>query len=316
MPLTLDQYADLLDGRADLPMPEAPDVEAVKAKPHLPPLPGIRAVLWTVYGTLLNIPTGELRLTSDDDVMMSIALEKTIHEFKMWASMSRKPGQPSDYMREIYAKELSSLLMASSQEKYPERIAEKVWESILGKLKKEYRYDTAVMGGTGEYSRKISMFFHMSLQGTGCYANADRVLAELASRGLIQGLLGDGQAFTPTQLRRGLRRQNPGIDFDHVLPPAYRTLSWKVKARKPADTIFLAALESLEAKGVERHEILHVGSSLERDIAPARKLGMLTCLFAGDKGSLAASAERLRDPAYRPHSLITDLAQVAEIVQG
>jgi len=316
MPLTLDQYADLLDGRADLPMPEAPDIEPVKAKPHLPPIEGIRAVLWTVYGTLLNIPTGELQLSSDDDVMMGIALEKTIHEFKMWAAMSRKPGQPSDYMREIYAKELANLLMASSQEKLPERAAEKIWESILGKLKKEYRYDTATMGGTGEYSRKISMFFHMSLQGTGCYPNADRVLAELSARGLIQGLLGDGQVFAPTQLRRGLRRQNPGIDFDTVLPPAYRTLSWKVKARKPSDSLFLAALESLEAKGIEPRQILHVGSSLDRDIAPARKLGMMACLFAGDKGSLVASPERLRDPATRPHALVTDLAQVAEIIRG
>ena len=27
---------------------------------------------------------------------MNVALDKTIHEFKMWGSMSRKPGQPAD----------------------------------------------------------------------------------------------------------------------------------------------------------------------------------------------------------------------------
>src|SRR5689334_19536168 len=101
MPLTLEQYADWLAAR-DLPWPAPPQPEPVRARPHLEPLPDVRAVLWNVYGTLLCISQGELVFEHPQDFIMELALEKTIHEFKMWNSMSRKPGQPSAYMKEIY----------------------------------------------------------------------------------------------------------------------------------------------------------------------------------------------------------------------
>ena len=43
MPLTLEQYADYLDKRR-LPWPAAPAVKRAKARPHLVPLEGVRAV--------------------------------------------------------------------------------------------------------------------------------------------------------------------------------------------------------------------------------------------------------------------------------
>src|SRR6516164_9336953 len=101
MPLTLEQYATWLDSR-DLPWPAPPEVERPKAKPHLVRMPEVRAVLWNVYGTLLAIPGGELWFKHPKPVLMSMVLDKTIQEFKMWGSMSRKPGQPSEYMSHIY----------------------------------------------------------------------------------------------------------------------------------------------------------------------------------------------------------------------
>ena len=101
MALSLDQYATYLDTRG-LPWPAAPQPVAPKVRPHIQPLKGVKAVLWTVYGTLLAIPEGDLKFEVENDFMMNVALDKTIHEFKMWGSMSRKPGQPSEYMREIY----------------------------------------------------------------------------------------------------------------------------------------------------------------------------------------------------------------------
>jgi FMN phosphatase YigB (HAD superfamily) len=62
--------------------------------------------------------------------------------------------------------------------------------------------------------------------------------------------------------------------------------------------------------------VLHVGSRLTHDVAPARKLGLRTALFAGDRGSLQATAEQLRDPATRPDVLLTELGQITEVVPG
>jgi FMN phosphatase YigB (HAD superfamily) len=314
MPLSLDQYATYLDGRG-LPWPAAPEPHPPKVRPHVEPIEGVRAVLWTVYGTLLVISDGELEFEVDNDFLMNVALDKTIHEFKMWGSMSRKPGQPAEYMREIYKKALDEQRLAPAPDKPAEVLVEKVWEGIIKKLfQKEYQFDASLYGTLGEYAKKVAYFFHASLQGTGAYPNADAAVKGLAERGITQGLLADGQCFTSTQLNRGLSRQDAATRLDVVVPAANRVLSFQHRARKPSDLVFHAAIEAMGAHGIDPHEILHVGSSLPRDIGPAKKWGMRTALFAGDKASLVATAEQLKDPRYRPDAMLTDLGQVAELI--
>jgi FMN phosphatase YigB (HAD superfamily) len=314
MPLSLEEYVEKLDGRADLPWPAAPKIDPPKAKPHLEPLP-VKGVLWTVYGTLVAVPGGELAWEARHDFVTEAALEKTIKEFKMWQSMSRKPGKPSEYMRELFTKALTQLRMAGSGgEKYPEVRAELIWDDIVKKLQqKEYQYDAATYGPPAEYVKKIAYFYHASIQGAGAYPGAAEVTRMLWEGGKPQGLLADGQCFTPGQLQRCLRKQDPNFDVNAVFPPPLRLISAEVKARKPSDTIFQAAVRAMAAKGLRPSQVLHVGSSLDRDIAPAKRHGFRTALFAGDKGSLAATADGLKDPATRPDVLITELTQVLDV---
>jgi FMN phosphatase YigB (HAD superfamily) len=314
MPLTLDQYATYLDSR-DLPWPAPPKVDVPRVKPHLPVIPGIKAILWNVYGTLLSISGGDLAFESDNDFLMNVALDKTIHEFKMWASMSRKPGQPSEYMREIYRKVLDEQRLAAADEHGPEIVAEKVWESIIKKLfQKDYKFDATFFGSLTDYSKKVAYFFHASLQGTGCYEDTAHGITEAAQRGLVQGLLGNGQCFTSTQLVRGLNKQDPSLLLDAVMPAKNRILSAFHKAKKPSDTLFQAAIEELGNQGIEPEEILHVGSSLPRDLGPAKKWGMKTALMAGDRISLEATAEQLKDPRFRPDALLTSPGQIPSLL--
>jgi FMN phosphatase YigB (HAD superfamily) len=315
MPLTLEQYATTyLDSRG-LPWPVAPKVESPKAKPHLARLP-VRAVMWNVYGTLLAVPGGELWFEHPTDFVMDAALDKTIQEFKMWQSMSRKPGAPAAYMRELYNKALTTLKLAGSGgEKYPEVPSERVWEDIVKKLlQKEYHIDVGVYGALNEFVKKVAYFFHASIQGSGAYPGTAEALRMVADAGKLQGLLADGQCFTPAQLLKALQQQDPGCDLGYYFPVDLRILSAEKRARKPSETLFRAATEALAARGVKPAEVLHVGSNLARDIAPAKKLGIRTALFAGDKASLAATAEQLKDANYRPDVLLTELPQIADVI--
>ena len=316
MSLSLEQYVlSYLDTRG-LPWPAMPKVEAPKARPHLELLP-VKAVLWTVYWTLLAVPGGELRFEPTLDFVMDAALDKTITEFKMWHSMSRKPGAPAAYMKELFRKALTQLQLAGSGgEKYPEVLAEKVWDDIVKKLVlKEYAYDAATYGGFDDFTKKVAYFYHASIQGCGAYPNAADALRTVADGGRVQGLLADGQCFTAAQLQRGLNAQSPDFPLTNCVPVKFRFLSAEHKARKPSETLFRAALAALAARGIAPHEVLHVGSSLARDIAPAKKCGFRTALFAGDKASLVvADKAQLKDPATRPDVLLTDLAQIADVL--
>src|SRR5436305_15331477 len=136
MPLTLEQYVERLDSRTDLPWPAAPKIDPPKAKPSLHAMP-VKAVFWTVYGTLVAIPQGEIQFEHAQEFVTAAALEKVIKEFKMWASMSRKPGAPSEYMKELFDKALTVLRLTGgggSGEKFPEAQSERVWDDPIKEL--------------------------------------------------------------------------------------------------------------------------------------------------------------------------------------
>jgi len=309
MPLSLEQYVERLDDRTDLPWPAAPRIDAPKAKPHLTRLP-VKAVMWTVYGTLVAVPQGELLHEHPTDFVMENALEKTIKEFKMWNSMSRKPGKPSEYMRELYTRALSTLRITGGGEAASER----VWDDIVKKLQqKEYTFDAVTYGPLPEYVKKIAYFFHASLQGAGPYPGAAATIRAAADAGKTQGLLADGQCFTVGQLQHCLRKDDPGFDAA-IFPVSLRLISAERKAKKPADAFFKAAVQALGERGIGPGEAVHVGSSLARDIGPAKKHGFRTALFAGDKNSLAATGDQLKDPAFRPDVLLTELPQLLEVI--
>jgi FMN phosphatase YigB (HAD superfamily) len=315
MPLTLEQYVTYLDTR-DLPWPAPAPVERPRAKPHLVPLPGIRAVAWNIYGTLLTIAGGELYFEHPQKFIMDVALDKTLQEFKMWGSMTRKPGQPAEYLGQIYGKVLSEHRLAPSPgEKHPEICSERIWEGIVKKLlQKEYKFDAGFFGSLNEYSRKIAYFFHASLQGTACYPNAAAALEFVRARGIRQAVLADAQCFTLVQLQRGLVQQNGKATVASLLDPELRVLSCEHGGRKPSERLYRQLLQVLEKNAIAPHEVLHIGSRIVQDLAPARRLGMRTALFAGDKGSLQATVEQLKDPASRPDVLLTDLRQIEDII--
>jgi hypothetical protein len=313
MPLTLEQYVEKLDERTDLPWPKAPPIDPPKAKPHLAQFK-VRAVLWNVYGTLLAVPGGELWFEHPQEFVMDAALDKVIKEFKMWNSMSRKPGAPAVHLKEAYLKALTTMRMAGGGgEKYPEVAVERAWEDVVKKLR-DYTFDVLTYGSLNEFARKMAYFFHASIQGAGAYPGAAETTRMLTEGARPQGLLADGQCFTVGQLQRCLKQQDPDFDMTAVFPPALRIISSEKKARKPSDTLFKAAAQALAAKGIPADQTLHVGSSLARDVGPAKKHGFRTALYAGDKASLSATPEQLKDPAFRPDVMLTELNQVLDVV--
>jgi FMN phosphatase YigB (HAD superfamily) len=314
MALSLDQYVAYLDSRGT-PWPAPPEIEPPRAKPHLARLPGIRAVTWNVYGTLVAITGGDLAFELEQPLMMDLALDKTIREFNMWGSMTRRPGQPTDYWRSIYRDVLHRhRSFPGGGERHPEVLTERVWEDLIKKLlQKGYQFDAGSYGALNEFSRKVAYFFHASMQGVTVYPGATAALRHVVDRGLAQGIIGNGQVFTLPQLRRCLAQQEEGGDRS-LFDPRFCFLSHEVKARLPSEKLFRKALAAFAEQGINAEEILHIGSRLSQDVVPARRLRMKTGLFAGDKASLEASKEQWERSASRPDVLLTELTQIAEVI--
>jgi FMN phosphatase YigB (HAD superfamily) len=317
MAKSLQEYADWLDDRKLL-WPVAPPPVPPKATPYLKRLRGIRAVTWDVYGTLLTVPEGRLLSLPPDPLRMEVALDKTIHEFNMWNSMSRKPGAPWEYMFQQYKRliEAGQLVASPKPGEAPEIDLSRIWRVLIERLgKKDFAWDDAFFGDVEEFSEKVAWFFHASLQGVAAAPNALTALKHVRRAGLRQGLIADGQCFTLVQLVRALRSPGAVPSLAKLFSRGCVCLSFQYGVRQPAATLFEACLERLAQRKISPDEVLYVASRLKENLRTARRLGMRTALYAGDAASLEATSAELKDPELRPDRILTDLRQIRQIVK-
>jgi FMN phosphatase YigB (HAD superfamily) len=315
MALSLAEYADFLDQKK-LIWPQVPAAKSMKATPSVALLPGIRCVLWDVYGTLLRISDGHFSVMPNDDVRLQVALDKTIHEFNMWNHMYRRPGPPWQSLIGLYQSAVERQKMAGCPKgDFPEVNLVEVWRGLIDRLfDKEYTFDEAQYGGMDEFSEKVAYFFHCNLQATEPRDGAVKVMSDLSTAGVLQGFLTDGQSFTLVQTLRAMALQG-------ILPPLYKLfkpqtliLSTDLGLRKPSRSLFSHAVTQLRSAGIPAKEVLHVSCRLPTDLVPARAAGFKTALLVAEKSGLEVTSEMLRDPATKPDRLITHLSQIRDVV--
>lgn len=315
MPLTLSEFADELDQRQMIwPQPLAP--VAMKATAFCRPLPGIRAVLWDVYGTLLRVTEGRYRILPEQEIRLQVALDKTIHEFNMWNYLYRKPGPPWQSLIGVYRSTVERMQMrAVAAGDTPEVNLVDVWAGLIIKLlEKDYPIDEGRYGPPEAFAEKVAYFFHSSLQGLSARDAAAEVARYITEVGYVQGCLADGQSFTTLQLQRCLSQQAELPSLAALFRPAALVYSSEFGVRKPSGTLFQAAVARLAGQGISADQILHVSCRLQSDLIPARKAGMKTALLIAEKDGLEVAKELLRDPATRPDRLLTDLEQLRELL--
>ena len=317
MSKSLQEYIDWLHRRDDLIWPQPPPPEPLKATPFLEPLDDIRAVTFSVYGTLLRIDGGRLVHEHSQELRMQIALEKTIEEFKMWNAMSRKPGAPWEYMLQQYNALLEDQRMKSTKRKGDSRevVSSLVWAKLIDRLRRnEYEYDTSIYGNWDDLAEKVAYFFHASLQGTAPVDSALDTLRQLAGAGFRVGLLDDGQSFTMSQLSFELGRQGSFMSVGEFISADCVTLSGEQGIRKPSPGLFSHGFASVLRHVGEPSSILHVSHRLKDDIAVARQFGVRTALLAADAGACRIRGQDVRDPEMKPDRLLTDLRQIGQIL--
>lgn len=317
MAKSLQEYIDWLEERPDLIWPKLGEPEPAKATPSVAPLPGIRAVTWSVYGTLLRIADGELLFEHPQKLRMQIALEKTVEEFKMWPSMYRKPVAPWEYMHEQYARMLEKRRMTGTKRKgdVPECNTAEIWRQLVAQLEqKEYQYDAAFYGDADALSEKIAYFFQANLQAVQAAPHAAAALRSVAGTKVRQGLLADAQPFTLVQTLRELKRQGELPALGDLFHPDLVVLSCREEVRKPSPTLYRTLVERAAELNIEPEEILHVGNRLRDDLAVAKRHGLRTALYAGDPASIRATRAEVNDPDMRPDRLLTDLRQITQVL--
>lgn len=281
----------------------------------LPKLPGIRAVVFDVYGTLLVSGSGDISLASKGS-RGSAAIEaieavvgqpgasapgsKRMPETKPGADASGWPPSGDAIVEALHAAIHAS--HADSSSDHPEVEIRDIWRTVLGGLEIELS-EGQIERLAIEYECRVNPIWPMP--------GLAETLNGLREAGQKLGIVSNAQFFTPLAFEPLTGRPLEGWGFDD---PKLNIWSYEHREAKPGTYLYERCAEGLEARGIQTEEALFVGNDLRNDVWPAQKVGFKTALFAGDARSLRWRRDDPSVAAVQPDAVITDLRQLLEIV--
>lgn len=269
--------------------------------PRLPRLPEVRAVLFDVYGTLVQSAAGEISLHAQEDrsapfYRLAEALSGTI-------SFDRVEALAQRYYEKIG--EVHTARRALGVQ-HPEVDIVTVWHSLAEEFPELQR---GGQDGHFPQARWLALRFELEANPVAPMPGARELLRELRERGILLGIVSNAQFYTPLLFPLLFDGSPEELGF------AFSVWSYREGEAKPSEKLYQNAAEWFaKAYNLEAGSLLMVGNDLRNDVAPAAAVGMKTALFGGDRRSLRLRAD---DPAYRdcePDIILTALTQLREVL--
>jgi putative hydrolase of the HAD superfamily len=277
-------HQDLIERIRTLSSPLVPRPTGVE--PSLEPLPGIRAVLFDIYGTLVISASGDIGLAGDQDE--EAAFRAALAHAGISVPGDRGPADLKAAIRTFHSERKDAGV------EYPEVDILAIWSSVVG-------------AGSGlaklalEYECRVNPVWPMPALG--------EMLGQIRKRGLVLGLVSNAQFYTPLMLEAFLGAPLPQLGFD----PDCCAFSYRLLEAKPSTRIYREALSGLAGKhGIGPSEVLYVGNDIRNDIRPAAEVGCRTVLFAGDARSLRLREDDPSCTGTRPDRTVTALGQITD----
>jgi len=234
-------------------------------------LPGIRVILFDIYGTLFSSAAGDIS-TETSSVSGEAPLDSIQADYKNVETFFRQAV-------------LERHLAAYTETPYPEVRVEEIWETYPDKPKDM---------SAAEYALRYELVHNPVSPMPG----ARNCIRQLVQSGYELGIVSNAQFYTPLLFKAfwGAYPEELGFTRDFI---AY---SYIYRRAKPDPELFQKVLTEIQNKGYQIDECLYVGNDMLNDVFGAKNVGMRTALFAGDRKSL-----RIREDNPLCRDLLPDL---------
>jgi putative hydrolase of the HAD superfamily len=302
--MTPDETEILIDRIRSLSRPLEPIPTGVEVV--LPRLPGIRTVVSDLYGTLFISRSGEVGTAAAPD--RAAALQQALTEVAGDRVDASAAGRGVERLDE-------GILGFHARRRgegvdHPEVDIVEVWEGVLASLASE-GIEIPALDRTA--IRRLAVEYECRVNPAWPMPGLTETLDRLRKRGMRLGIVSNAQFFSPLLFPACVGRSHPELGFE----PTLCTWSYQRLEAKPSPRLFEALLATLgDEHGIRPDEALFVGNDLKNDVGPAAALGMRTALFAGDRRSFRLRAEDPECRGIRPDAVLTELAQVGDVVLG
>lgn len=263
--------------------------------PFLDKLPGIRALLFDIYGTLFISGSGEVgtaRTSARED-----AFAEALATIGLAPTGSIHPALQFSF-------DLIEQRHAAGREQgieYPEIDILEIWDLVLQRLLQDGAiphtpYNPADLKRLAvEYEARTNPVWPMP--------DLADCLDGIAEVHLPMGIVSNAQFYTRELFPAFLGRPANKCGF----VPDLQVYSYEQGHAKPGEAIYCVAAEQLVERGIAPSETLYVGNDMLNDIAPAHRVGFRTALFAGDSRSLRLRVGDPRVGEIRPDLVVTRL---------
>jgi len=269
-------------------------------QPLLPHLPGIRAVVFDVYGTLFISGSGDISLARQEDRSPAVRTALEASGYRVL-----KPEAPwAQALLETIEGHRSR--RAAQGIAHPEVRIEEVWADLLDSAR-----NNEWLSGKGD-PHELAVRYECTVNPVWPMPGAQAVLETLQASGQTLGIVSNAQFFTPLLFPALLDKPVAEYGFSK----AHCVWSSAEREGKPSTALYRKLARGLEIEGILPGNALFIGNDLRNDIWPARDTGFRTALFAGDARSLRW---RRNDPDCRdvqPDAVFTRLDQIPDLLDG
>ncbi|MDA7951827.1 MAG: HAD family hydrolase [Pirellulaceae bacterium] len=233
-------------------------------------LPPIEAIIWDVYGTLLaSRPTG---LLAEDPSLLIKALSHLKQAFPELASLD------STKTITLLQQEIKTCLnldhkqpppaitdRRESTQIYLEIDIVMIWKEVFKKFDLfEFHSEKELPG--------FALAFELATHPFALMPGILPLLSTLLAKNLHQGIMSNAQFYTHWILETLLGKNL----FASTFNPELLVYSFEHSIAKPSHLLFTNLVERLEKQGISPDKTLYLGNNLEKDILPAKRVGLRT----------------------------------------
>ncbi len=283
--------------------PSPPDHET-----RLKKLESVRCIAFDFYGTMFISGVGDIGIDEEQDTRHASFFEAALSDSGFIVN-SQTAGVRGI---ELFQKTINRHINQKKDEgiEHPEPDIISVWLDVLNELSEKSLISGAV---SKERAIRFAIEFEFRVNRVWPFPGLVQVLTKLLERGYTLGIISNSQFYTPLAFSAIIGKSPKEFGFDPDL------LNWSYVSglKKPDIRFYKLFTETLaQSKGLTPEEVLYVGNDIQKDIYPAKRLGMKTALFVGDSRSIRHGEQDLELEQYQPDIIIDSLTQIIECLDG